>query len=811
MKTRSFLSLGFITIALTTLAQAQTATWTSTATAGANWNDAANWGETLPVAGDSLVFGTPVAGGTKITNNDFTAGTQFNGISITTTGYTLAGNGINLGGNFASTGTTTVSLGLAMQQETTFTISGTTTLGVGRITGNFGLIKNGSGNLILTSRNTYTGDTTVNAGTITLNNGGALGSMTGISSGYSDQVQGNLTIASGATVDLKIGNNFFLIQGLNGSGTFKNTFGGNTLSVGSNDASGVFSGIISDPTGTLSFIKTGFGTQVLNGNNTYDGTTAIRAGTLSVTTLNSVNGGTPLLASSSLGRPITVLNGTIAIGSSTAAGSLVVTGTGETTDRVINLTGTTGGATIDQSGTGLLKFTSNFTATGAGSKTLTLQGSTLGTGEIAGAIVNNSVTNKTSVAKTGTGTWTLSGANTYTGVTTIAGGVLSTNTLANGGSTSGIGASSNAAANLVIDGGTLQYTGSGNSTDRNYTHGDNNATIDASGSDVLTMTGAATYVTANQSRNLTLTGANTGANTYGGILADNGSGSLSLTKSGAGKWVLTAANTYTGATTISAGTLALGATGSISNTSSITVASGATFDTSALPGAFSVSSGKVYNVNGTSTGDISVSGTLAGSGTVNGTVTTNSGGTLAPGNSPGHPTLGTLVLSDGGNYNWQVVDAAGAVGTGFDSINLTGTLDLSALTGASDFNINLWSLSGTGPDVDGNANNFNNTLSQSWTLISTNSVISLFDASEFTINIGAVNGTAGFSNTLGGGTFSVGLSGDSTDLMLNFTAVPEPSPIGMVLMGFGILLFARRHCRLPGRLAQLRGISSTIQ
>jgi autotransporter-associated beta strand protein len=101
-----------------------------------------------------------------------------------------------------------------------------------------------------------------------------------------------------------------------------------------------------------------------------------------------------------------------------------------TTDRVINLAGTTGGGVLDQSGTDFLTYTGSVTATGAGAKTLTLQGSTTGTGAISGVISNNSLLNTTALLKQGTGTWTLSGANTYSGGTTLAAGTLALGTLA---------------------------------------------------------------------------------------------------------------------------------------------------------------------------------------------------------------------------------------------------------------------------------------------------------------------------------------------------------------------------------------------
>ena len=97
---------------------------------------------------------------------------------------------------------------------------------------------------------------------------------------------------------------------------------------------------------------------------------------------------------------------------------MIYTGGGESTSRVVDLAGTTGGGMIDSSGTGGLVFNSSFTASGAGSKTLTLQGSNTGANAIAGAIVDHGGGNTTSLVKTGTGTWALAGSNTYTGPTT---------------------------------------------------------------------------------------------------------------------------------------------------------------------------------------------------------------------------------------------------------------------------------------------------------------------------------------------------------------------------------------------------------
>jgi autotransporter-associated beta strand protein len=199
-----------------------------------------------------------------------------------------------------------------------------------------------------------------------------------------------------------------------------------------------------------SLTKAGSGTLVLSGANTYTGRTVISGGRLFINSIKDVGG-----VANAAGQPL-LADATIAIGSTTAVGNLTYLGTGDSTDRVINLAGTTGGATIDHSGTGLLKFNSAFTATGNGVKTLSLQGLTSGTGEISGAIVDSS--SSTALTKSGSGTWILSGANSYSGRTTVNGGML---TLAFGAVASDIISPASA---LTLGGGTLQLVGTGNQT-----------------------------------------------------------------------------------------------------------------------------------------------------------------------------------------------------------------------------------------------------------------------------------------------------------------------------------------------------------
>ena len=311
------------------------------------------------------------------------------------------------------------------------------------------LTKTGAGILALTGNNTgLTGTTYVNQGTLRLDNNA------------NSMPAGTTIVRSGATLLMNTGATFtgnVTLNGgtLSGNGAADMIFAAtvtltadSTISGGGKNIFWNNSSVIDTGAGyTANFIsgafRTNFSGPLIIGNggiilaagsaqqgpilgrpSTYTGPTRITNASQAVTfnTIGNVGGG-----ASSFGAPTTVANGTITLGSGTNQNTISYTGTGSTTDRVIDLAGTTGGITIDQSGTGNLKFTSNFTASGAGSKTLTLQGG--GTGEIAGVIPNNSGTNTTAISKTGTGIWILSGNNTYTGTTgvgtaSLAGGTL---------------------------------------------------------------------------------------------------------------------------------------------------------------------------------------------------------------------------------------------------------------------------------------------------------------------------------------------------------------------------------------------------
>jgi hypothetical protein len=184
----------------------------------ANWMTAANWAGDVAPSGsgtDDLVF--PAGAAQKSNNNDFTDGTGFASITIEESGYTLAGNGVAIGTNgvsdTSSTGGNTLGLpmvlnGLTTVSDTVGNSSNALTLS-GVISGSGSLSKTGSGSVILTAANAYTGGTTLSAGNTFANNasGSAFGSgdVTNTSGtlrgngGFSGALANNSGLAPGAT------------------------------------------------------------------------------------------------------------------------------------------------------------------------------------------------------------------------------------------------------------------------------------------------------------------------------------------------------------------------------------------------------------------------------------------------------------------------------------------------------------------------------------------------------------------------------------------------------------------------------------
>jgi hypothetical protein len=211
-------------------------------------------------------------------------------------------------------------------------------------------------------------------------------------------------------------------------------------------------------------------------------------------------------------------------------------------------------------------------------------------------------------------------------------------------------------------------------------------------------------------------------------------------------------------------------------------------------------SNSVLTVNGlvAAEGTVTVGtrGVIGGAGTVQVPETViASGGTLSPGNSPGTLTVdGDLTWLGGGNYNWQIHNATGLVGTGWDYLSVTGTLDLTALSAGSKFNINLWSLSAVSPDANGAAINFDNTLDeQSWDILVAVGGITGFDAADFNIRVNATNGTGGFANALAPAGF-FGIEQNGNVLSLTYT-VPEPSTYALLALAAGAAGYVRWHNR----------------
>ncbi len=689
------------------------------------------------LAGTGTVTNSAAATSVTVTAGGDNSSTTFGGTMINgagTVGLTKTGTGtLTLTGANTYTGGTTISAGTLQigsggaggsmtgnvldQGTLAFDRSDTLTF-AGNVSGTGTLSQMGVGLITLSGNSTYSGVTTVSAGTL------LAGSITGLST------------SSAFTVNSALDLNGFSsrVGSLAGSGTVTNNGGISAiLTAGVDNTTTVFSGTLTDGTSnSLQLNKNGTGTMTLSGTNTYSGGTVFNGGILAVSSDSNLgtgslkfSGGTlELLAGMTSSKAITLKSdgggGTILTDTGTTStfsgaisnvGGLTKTGAG-----VLILSGNNNysGVTTVSAGTLQAGSTTGFSTNSAFTVTsaLDLNGFSNNVGSLAGggSVTNNGGTLATLTAgvddtttvfsgtltdgtsslqlnKTGTGMMTLSGANTYSGATIFNDGVLAVS------SDSNLGTGS-----LKFAGGTLEVlAGNGGITSSKA------IVLRAEGGTILADAGT--------------------TSTFSGAISNGISEIGAFTKNGVGTLILSGNNTYSGVTTLSAGTLLAGSTTALSSSSAFTVNS-------------------VLDLNGFS----NTVASLAGSGTV-----TNGGSLNQAIVSPLTPTGTPATLTAGGDgtstvFSGTLIDGTSSLGltkTGVGTLTLTGANTYTGGTTVTAGTLQIGNGAGTG-SIAGN--------------VIDNAVLVVNRTGTLTL-AGVVSGTGNLSQT---GTGTLVLTGIST-------------------------------------------------
>ena len=514
--------------------------------------------------------------------------------------------------------------------------------------------------------------------------------------------------------------------------------------------------------GAGSVAKAGSGTVTLAGSNSYAGGTTVTAGSLAAAAHNipgavSIASGAALVMRQAAGATFSGAVGGAGTFIKEGAASLTLAGSNTFTGGVV----VSDGALV---------------AAAANLPCAVTNNAVLVFNQAADGTFSNVISGSGLVVKSGSGVLTLTASNTYSGGTVIGAGTLKAGDVrafGSGAITIEAGATLDLSqlniTNQINNNGGFVTNSTGGSLG-SFTGGTNDVTAnnctitEISGSAVVYVSGVNTMIGTMSGGSLTVNSSTVTISTYTGgsvgvseglsvfIQSGNSAGPLTglggLTKSSAGTLTLSASNSYTGPTLVSAGRLVLASTNASIAGSSVTVTN---------------------------------TGILSGVGTSGATALTG-GGTIAPGtNGAGLINIaGALALKPSGNLNWQLQNAVGAAGAGYDHVAVAGVIDLTALGAANKFNINLGTLSGASGETPGQASLFNRTQSYTWILATAaGGFVGNFDASFFDVKTAASNGAEGFANDFSGGSFRVAQEGNSLVLIYSPASVAGAGPISI--------------------------------
>jgi fibronectin-binding autotransporter adhesin len=375
---------------------------------------------------------TFVGGGT-VTSSNVTSGT---GLMIGNLTYNAA-NAFDTGALIEKV---TLSLGTA---DRTFTINDSAAVATemtvsSNITGTNGITKAGAGTMLFSGTNTYTGATTVSGALVlsttaavtgtaarpyTVNAAGAVATGFALDQTFLGRVvntsAGAVALGANSANDLNFssgGANFTAASlGAVGTGTWAYTGtltpNGTVYRLGGGGGTLDFQGALTGASNTLTVggDLTGLGGTVIvsSATNSYGGATTVQRGILQISSLTNAG------SNSSTGT-----NATINLSSGTSTGTLRYVGSGNTSNRTIDIKGTVGGI-VDASGSGALNLTSG-TISVPSNTTVTLTGSSTANNSV-GAIAGTTGVN---VNKTGPGLWRLTAANGFLGRLTVTSGTI---------------------------------------------------------------------------------------------------------------------------------------------------------------------------------------------------------------------------------------------------------------------------------------------------------------------------------------------------------------------------------------------------